>query len=733
MTEPAKPQTITIRVIRVHKGPQSPHSTVFEAAVCNSETKKRKKIQVVKIIGYLPSFSPAIEYRITTQEEEDKTEKGGKVTRIVKIHNWKRLCWWLTEDYIGPALEPFWGQDKAQYVAGAFERAISTEKDLKIWENVPYAELMFRHHFAPNAFFDFATLTHTENKNRNMYSSYVLEKNYDSIAAWQKLLDSNLVSGTLRMPIQMPGLSWEHMEQLFNLARERIKQGFLTEEDRQHEKKLKEEAAKTSKIDNLVGEPPKDCLGHLVYPPIPSHDYHPIPPTYSYIYKFVQTLQSRLKNYGETSFTFHAPNAEVRELIKRYDILYEIGENQWTLPKHVINSSIINNILGNFYKKPEDVLQPATLEEALNLPACLITTQGHNVFEIYRRLAGKAEENKIEFICPNPETARLFHIETDHIPQPLGTSVFGRKILVICFSNQFSFKNLALSLQRWNGDTLPEKIFLFGDPDLMGVRGVGCPFVELLEAGRLPVFRVSWESPESQIFYSDPIRDFLGALGSATLARSIPWSDGLQICDPENMKQLYNDLLATPNVDDYHILCDSFQDLRKHEKLVRAKYPNGLSRGDKIWIAEKKSTDWIEITKPISDGKTGMDKPANLVLVNRANHLVRLHNDRSSNHADCCESSPFSWECKPSKHPMIWSTIQTFRDNRLPLRKHIVVILTDFTCKKHLYSAACMAKYKLTIVGTMGQVEKALKRTPVSKKPASLLEYTVDPTKRVLE
>lgn len=419
----------------------------------------------------------------------------------------------------------------------------------------------------------------------------------------------------------------------------------------------------------------------------------------------------------------------MKALIKEHGILYEIGENQWTLPKHVRSSSVINAALSHYYKNPEEVEDPASLAEALDLPMCLVATKGLNAFEVYRRLADKAEEEQIEFFCPNIETAQIFCKETEISPYPLGLQSVGPKTAVFCFANQFTYRQTAAIMERWTSpETWPERILMFGDPDMVGTHGVGCPLADLLDSNRVPSFAFTWLAEESQSPYSADIRRFLNVLDATNQSKSLPWSAGLQMCDPENLKVLYNELLTSPNASDYHIICDSHQDLVKYEHKLRSRPPIGIRIKDKV-LVENKEMDWVYWTWPISDNGSGPEEPRNLCLTNKPNHSIQLAGDRITSHQECCRlETPGRF--KLANHPTKWATIQTFRDNRLPLREHIVLIITDFTNKKHLYTAACMSRQKLTIVGTLQQIEKALRRNPPVKKPASLLNYTFDPANR---
>lgn len=631
-TLPSKPKTLTIRVVKTFWGAQTPHSTVFEAAIQSTAVKKRKKDKTLKFLGYLPSFSPGIEYTIVAQESEDRT-----IHKIVMITSWKRLCWWLTEDFLGPALEDHWRPEELNMFADGFRIPRSCEKDLEFLKDAKHHAIFLRNHFAPNVFFDLATLPDLENKDKNLYSSYDLEKNFHEVMDWQPRLDSNILSAVLLNPPLLPRLKWPHMEKLLDLARARLAFGTLTEGDREYETKL----IKKNEIDLLlVNKKTKGNLERLIHPKKPSHDYAPVPGTYGYVYTFAETLKSRLKFVGDTSFTFHVPNKDVKDLINEHGILYEIEENQWTLPKHVRNSSIINNALAHLYKKPEEVVHPRTLEEALNLPICLITTNGHNVFEVFRRLIDKIEEGKIDFICPNIDTANRFFNETDYMAQPLGSRIFKSKTVVFCFSNQFTFRGLAEYLKGWsrsNPENCPERILFFGDPMMIGIHGVGCPFVEMLETMRLPIFEVVWQSAESQVIYSRDIQTFLTSLDSLTLAKNVPWAEGVQLCAQENTKKLYEELLRSPNADDYHMLCDSHQDLFALEKVLRSKPPVGLHTGDKVWVPERKCMDWIYMTTPLCDKGTTNDTPPNVCMTNKINHNVVLFNDKFSDHKKCCD------------------------------------------------------------------------------------------------
>lgn len=99
-------------------------------------------------------------------------------------------------------------------------------------------------------------------------------------------------------------------------------------------------------------------------------------------------------------------------------------------------------------------------------------------------------------------------------------------------------------------------------------------------------------------------------------------------------------------------------------------------------------------------------------------------------HTACCGYDHLG-RMNPQIHELRWATIQYIRENTKPVRDHIVYIITDLTNKKHLYAAACMAKNKITIVGNMQSVEKALKKQIPQKKTSVLLEYTLDPSKRI--
>lgn len=105
-----------------------------------------------------------------------------------------------------------------------------------------------------------------------------------------------------------------------------------------------------------------------------------------------------------------------------------------------------------------------------------------------------------------------------------------------------------------------------------------------------------------------------------------------------------------------------------------------------------------------------MDTPLNVVLSNRREHWVKLGIDTFTDHSTCCHlRTPGA--LKIIQHPSAWATIQSIRRNRVPLCKHIIFILEQYTSLQNLYSIALMASEKITLVTSNYDLETALRRS----------------------
>jgi hypothetical protein len=470
-------------------------------------------------------------------------------------------------------------------------------------------------------------------------------------------------------------------------------------------------------------------LETLTYPPKPEHDYQAVPNSYVYVYRLLDTIQNKFEWSGETTFVCRVDSLEIRKLITDHNILSEVGNNTWTLPSYLQDANTINEFLSKYYFT-ENKPSPITLDDAINLKSCIIATKGYNFFGVISKLADRMEEDEIAFFCPDRCTADEFRSQTDIVAIPERPLRNDPKVLVFCFAHAYSIERLANDLASFtckSPELWPEKILFFGDPKLSGVQGDSL-FQELLDGGRIPTFDFSWQSIGSQNLYSEGIQAFINSLDTTTKSTQLPWSSEVQICSPEKFKELYGQLLASSDPDVYHILSDNFIKIRELEKDVRSCPPNGLHVHDKVVFGPENQIDWISNTWPLSHDGNSMETPKNVAMTNRLNHAVLLNRERYSSHEECCKTSVTGLQYLRI-HTKKWATIQTFRDNRVPKRDHIVLLLTEETRKKYLYAAACMATKKLTLVGTLQDIDGILTRPLPQRKPISLIECTVKQVK----
>lgn len=167
---------------------------------------------------------------------------------------------------------------------------------------------------------------------------------------------------------------------------------------------------------------------------------------------------------------------------------------------------------------------------------------------------------------------------------------------------------------------------MFGDPNMFGGKGVGNPFNELIQLGRVPIFELGWQSPEAQNMYSQDVQNFIEALETTTQSKNLPWSSNIQICDEDKFSVMYNDFVKYNNPEDFHILCDFYPKITEYAFAVRKKPPFGLIPGDKVWCKEFGRIDQVLSVFPIHESGRGRDDPKNVCCLNKKNHSLWLKN-----------------------------------------------------------------------------------------------------------
>lgn len=704
---------INIRAVQVQRTRYSPHYQAITAEILSvSNGKKRKKEKSETFFGYLPSYSPGIEYNVTVDAKN----------MIVCINSWKRLVWWLDESFVGPTLNDYWKKDRLDRIAIEFKKKIfSKESDFSVLSEYQDAFLLFNRHFFPNVWFDLAVL----NKDgRNIYSSHILEPRESVIVKWQTIMDKDPVEAFLKCLPPVPKLSWDNANQLICAAKARKKTGPLSDKD----KELESYWNRYTQTENIVtGIDNTKKMSLLDYPPKSSHPYKKPNDNFVESFKTIQTLRNRLEWGGECIISHQITSKKLCNYMQDNELLVQLATDHWTTPDVLRDARSIDAFLENYYYQdgvPKDIKETSPFESRI----CTIDTNGHINYEKLRDLLSESQEGSILFRCPDNETRQELRMQID-CNEDVDQNDFTKKpdAIIFCFCHSFSLSNMAKEIERVaqkGKDFWPDRIIFMGNRTMDGIQGYGTIFQDLIDYKQIAHF----EEEFSRESFEPDIAEFLDALHQGKPYQELPWTDQVQLCFPEKFKEFFNSSLHTADPNSYHILSDDGKVVNLTEREIRPYYPNGFKIMDKVWSFDSQKMDYIRLVWPMTKNGAGFEQLRGVAFSNQANHSVRLSCDQESNHRECCqETTPGRFLL--SRHPLKWSTIQTFKDNKIPNSDHIVLLLGDHSKKRALYSAIMMAKSKLTIVATYETLANALKREEKEKTRISLLLFSHETNK----
>lgn len=705
-----EPYPCTLRVVGVVPTKFFPHSVRMIALITRHTTKRKKDsaapAQTKKtLFGYLPSYSPFIEYTVTITGE-----------RITTICEWRRTAWWLTNAALKAALEPHIKADEYNAMVSLFRKPKSTTSELEALEGLQSVSLLFARHFAPDVWFDLACV---RSGSKNVWGSYYLEPAYRAICAWQVLLNESLNEALFKGKLPLPKMNWDVLTMLVDTARGRADQ-LVPELDMKYEEAME---ART-KADYQITGTITDYVSGLSRPPVVSHAFPPLDESQRYTFEFLAAIRTNKKYRCHSCLRIAVSNRTAGEFMESNRVAVQVAPSVWSTPSCIDDANTIIKFLDRHVQSTFVPTSVFSLEQTTGLKGFIVRSHGNNWLRVVKCLSETPGE-RVLVACPSPDTAEALSDLTDVIAYPLEQTLPPDRIdtLVLCFAHGFSLESMAELFRmcdhacKW-----PNRVVLVGDPYIEHVGGAGNPFTEMFNAQWFPVCDVHPTHLLSVQSSLPGLTSFAGAILRATRTTELPWADCVRLVPDDEFPPLYNQLLAGSDPNDYHIVCESVSSCYTWASRLQTSPPNGIHVHDKVYDRVSKRLDWVTMTYPMDPEGKAWEEPRNVAMLNRTSHSIVVSTDKTMDHSACCGSST-PGRALLANHKYKWATIQPFHKNNVPMRKHMLMILTNTTTKRQVYTVACSAISRLTLVGTLDLLDKILSPGNKPKLDANILAH----------
>lgn len=312
----------------------APHSIMFEARITAEEgQKKKKKKNTIEndgdsdvrctVTGWLPSYSPGIEYRLLLDE------KNLILTRL----GWRRKIWWMTDSFLEQTIgfKETWKHVELKCILKHFENSpMTSESQLYTLNDVGMFKSLLHRHFCPEIWFDLSCIFEAE---KNKFSPYVMERRFEEICAWQSDINDNLITAFFKKEHPVPSMSWQDIKHVICSMKKRREEGILGENDI-HTMNTVERLQKPddfSKMMKLKPVLPKEV--NLVKPAQASHDFTIKQSVYENMYSLLERVKTAVSFYGSSTLRVKVSDPEVEREIRENRVLIDIGDSEWTTPE----------------------------------------------------------------------------------------------------------------------------------------------------------------------------------------------------------------------------------------------------------------------------------------------------------------------------------------------------------------------------------------------------------------
>lgn len=327
-----KKREVTLTCVKITSKRFAPHSVMFVARISAVEGQKKKKTVTGRdaptdlkctVTGWLPSYSPGIEYRLILDEKNAITTRLG----------WRRNIWWMTDSFLEQMLcfEQTWGHADLKYVLGHFKNdPMTSQSQLSSLNDVGLIKTLLDRHFCPEIWFDLACVSEGE---KNRFSPHVMERRFGDICAWQADIDDDLIRAFFRREHPVPRMAWQDVRQIISLMRKRREGGLLGENDLQTMKTVQrlQEPDDFSKMMKLRPVLHKEIV--LVPPPESRHDFNIGEDAYEKMYSALDRVRTAVSFFGSSTSKIGISDPEVEALIREHGVLIDVGNSEWTTPE----------------------------------------------------------------------------------------------------------------------------------------------------------------------------------------------------------------------------------------------------------------------------------------------------------------------------------------------------------------------------------------------------------------
>lgn len=675
--------------------------------------------------GEIPTTSLMFEYEVTVDNKN----------RILLIHSWKRTGWWITKkdiiDMMGcvKSKSPKWRFEDIREVSLQIPDAyiLSSESDITKIPHMLYSSL--EGHFHPDLWFDLFCLNVDDSP---VFEKRLLEDHREEICMWQEEINVDLIKGLFERRIENINLTWQHIEILVERWKKRRSCPRLSTRDlaiRHRFKSLhgvnelaKMIRAKEFSLENI----------RLIEPKIASHNFQIDTNRWGKAFTNIETIRSKMTLEGDNSCELIVPNEERQDLLT-IGLVIEIENNRWNTLENYNGCKSLYRLIKHL-ETNMNRSKICDLKEALDREICVIVTKGYNESNVIHRLI-ETHEERVCFLSPDHGCASKIFSMNDINIWPNVTSKYRidpPKVLVFCFSHLFSYdtfdRSLQYALSNRSIETI-EKIVFIGDPLMSDLRGYSGPLMDLIDDSMIPKFVLRWEDNDSLFMNHFEInnltRDLL-SIGNRMTYRHVSWKDGIiDHLEEKDLIPLYQSLLKSNDPMSYHILCDSKEKTLHLEKEMRSKHPTGFVSNDKYFDPKTDRIDAIKRVFTFNDEYTMEENPKGTVYANRKNHSIVPFIGDGNVHDQCCfkKFNQNDGKFKLINHPIRWANVQTFSENRMTMVDHLLIIVTKNIDMRHLYSASCMAMKRLTIIGSIQNIDHMLSKRNETKHHSILSHF----------